>query len=177
MQGLPENLHGEDRHRIREQPFGLARHWLYAIYLMQTARKGISSPQLAEALGITQKSAWFMLHRIRSSCADETLKMSGEVEMDATCIGGKETDKYSDKKQRAGRGTVGKQAVLGVRDRATGKVTALPVNSEDKACVRCELTARVKPQSRSGNDGLHGRAPRLFGHLPSVLQARTRESS
>ncbi len=82
VQGLPENLHGEDRHRVREQPpreqpFGLARHWLYAIYLMQTARKGISSPQLSEALDITQKSAWFMLHRIRTSCADETLKMVG----------------------------------------------------------------------------------------------------
>ncbi len=69
------------------------RHWLYAIYRMQTARKGISSPRLAQALGITQKSAWFMLRRIRASGVNETLKVSGEAEMDATDIGDKETER------------------------------------------------------------------------------------
>ncbi len=76
-----------------------------------------------------------MLHRIRDSCADETLRMSGEVEMDATYIGGKETDNHSDKKRRAGRGTVGKRAVLGVRDGATGKVTARSTPKTRRAFV------------------------------------------
>ncbi len=72
--------------------------------------------------------------------------------MDETCIGGKETDNHSDKKRRAGRGSVEKQAVLGVRDRATGKVKALPVNSEEMACVRSELTAGVEPGARVYTD-------------------------
>ncbi len=125
---------------FEKSPLAPARHRLYAICLMQTARKGISSPQPAEALGITQKSAWFMLNRICASCADETLRMSGEVtmdvKMDATHIGGKETDNHSDKKRRGGRGSVGKQAVPGVRNRATGKMRALPVDADDKACGR-----------------------------------------
>ena len=59
------------------------------MYLMVTARKGISSMQLSKEIGITQKSAWFVLHRLREAWNDENIKLSGIIEIDETFIGGK----------------------------------------------------------------------------------------
>ena len=100
--------------------------WLYAMYLLQTARKGISSLQLSKELGITQKATWFMLHRLREACAVEANPLSGEVEVDETYLGGKETNRHESKKLKAGRGVAGKQPVLGMRERG-GRVVAKPI--------------------------------------------------
>ena len=100
--------------------------WLYAMYLLETARKGISSLQLSKELGITQKATWFMLHRLREACSIEADKIDGVVEVDGTYIGGKESNKHASKKLHAGRGTVGKQAVMGLKQRG-GSVKAMPV--------------------------------------------------
>ena len=100
--------------------------WLYAMYILQTARKGVSSLQLSKELGITQKATWFMFHRLREACAIEADKIDGVVEVDETYIGGKETNKHASKKLRAGRGTVGKQVVMGMKHRG-GSVKAMPV--------------------------------------------------
>lgn len=62
--------------------------WLYAMYLLVTARKGISSLQLAKEIGITQKSAWFLLHRLREACGKDLRKLRGIVEIDETYVGG-----------------------------------------------------------------------------------------
>src|ERR1700726_1563773 len=84
--------------------------WVYAMYLLVTARKGISSMQLAKEIGITQKSAWFVLQRLREACGDDLGKLRGIIEIDETHIGGKEKNRHASKKQRLGRGTVGKTA-------------------------------------------------------------------
>lgn len=96
--------------------------WVYSMYLLVTARKGISSLQLAKEIGITQKSAWFVLGRLREACGGDGPdggldKLRGEVEIDECFVGGLEANKHEHKKLKAGRGSVGKVVVLGMRER------------------------------------------------------------
>jgi len=105
--------------------------WAIAFYLYSTNLKGVSSMKLHRDLGIGQKAAWFMAHRIRGMWDEDADKFAGSVEVDETYIGGKEGNKHADKKLRAGRGSVGKAAVVGVRDRTTGRVNTEVVDRTD----------------------------------------------
>lgn len=64
--------------------------WVYAMYLLVTARKGVSSMQLAKEIGVTQKTAWFVLGRLREACGGEFEKLQGTIEIDETFVAGKE---------------------------------------------------------------------------------------
>jgi transposase-like protein len=99
--------------------------------------------QLAKEIGITQKSAWFVLHRLREACGDDASKLSGLVEIDETFIGGKESNKHEAKKLKAGRGPVGKTTVLGMRERG-GKTLAMIIESPSMMEIQGAIFARVK---------------------------------
>jgi transposase-like protein len=131
------------------------------MYLLVTARKGISSMQIAKEIGVQQKSAWFMLHRLREACGGELEKLQGVVEVDEAFFGGKEANKHEHKKLNAGRGAVGKVAVVGLRERG-GRVIAHPVANTDKEALQgailehVEIGSQLMTDEASGYSGIGG---------------------
>ena len=108
------------------------RKWAIAIYLEITSLKSVSSMKLHRDIGVRQSTAWFMLHRLREAWNISTPMFAGPVEADETYIGGKRKNmSKSKRKALKGRGSVGKAAVVGTKDRASNNVVARHVESTD----------------------------------------------
>jgi hypothetical protein len=156
--------------------------WLYAMYLLVTARKGISSLQLAKEIGVTQKTAWFLLHRLREACGGRNLrKLRGIIEIDETFVGGLEGNKHANKKLHAGRGPVGKTAVLGMKERGgrmqarlSGQMTFDEIHGDIHANI--EAGSQIYTDDSPIFDGLDGLFFRHDSHQPQHRGIRARRS-
>ena len=137
--------------------------WAFAIYLCATSLKGVSSMKLHRNLRITQKSAWFLAHRIREAFKAEGDMFSGPAEIDETDVGGKRRNMPKAKHEGlTGRGAVGKIAIAGAKDRATKRVSASVVPATDGRTLqgfvrkRAELRAKVYTDDTRAYRGMAG---------------------
>ena len=111
--------------------------WATAIYLVTTSLKGVSSMKLHRDLNITQKTAWHLCHRIRKAFElnAPSVRMGGPVEVDEAAFGGREGNKHANRKLNAGRGTVGKSIVAGIKSRETNEIRARVVPDTTRATL------------------------------------------
>ena len=143
--------------------------WFMAIWLITSHKKGISSHQLAKDIKITQKTAWFMLHRIRKCYGIENNHvLDNEVEADETFIGGAEKNKHANKKTEGtqGRSTKTKTPIVGMVERK-GKLVAKKVDSTSSKHLTPELINSVKEAATLYTDewlGYKG-IDKLYNHL------------
>ena len=123
------------------------QEWAIAIYLVATSLKSVSSMKLHRDLKIRQSSAWYLAQRIREGFVDGTELMAGPVEADEVYIGGLEKNKHESKELKAGRGGVGKSAVVGVKDRGTKQVRAKVVEKTDAETLQGFVRENADPEA------------------------------
>ena len=138
---------------FEDSPLGLDK-WFTAIWLITNCKNGVSSLELHRAIGITQKSAWFMLHRIRLAMQSGSIeKVSGTVEADETFIGGLAKNMHKDKKKKKITGTGGadKEIVMGVLSRGSGKNPSRVIKAKRIVDTTSEtLHAEIKKAVETG---------------------------
>lgn len=165
---------------FEDSPLGLDK-WLAALWLLVNAKNGISSCEIARAIGITQKSAWFMAHRLRFALHEGSFsKLSGDVEVDETFIGGKARNMHVAQRRRRITGTGGKDktAVLGMLER-DGKVRTQVIENRKKKTLQAEVHKHVEAGSALytdellSYDGLAGRyAHQVIDHAVKYVDGK-----
>jgi len=133
--------------------------WFVAIWLLTSHKKGISSIQLGKDIGVTQKTAWFMNHRIRKAMESKSFAapLNGEVEADETYIGGKNKNRHNSKKVKnsQGRSTKDKTAVIGLVER-NGNVTAMKVDNVKAKTIKKFVEENVSDEATLYTDEFRG---------------------
>jgi transposase-like protein len=140
---------------FEDSPIGMDK-WMMAAWMISNCKNGISSCELARDLGITQKSAWFLSHRIRFAMQSGSFnKLSGECEADETFIGGKARNMHIGKRKRriTGTGSSGKIAVMGIMERG-GKVRTTILTNRKKHAIQTEVKKHVEAGSALYTDAL-----------------------
>jgi transposase-like protein len=141
---------------LEDSPIGLEK-WLPAFWLLSNSKNGISSYELSRSLGVTQKSAWFMLQRIRLAMQEgfDGGKLKGQVEVDETFIGGKARNMHIAKRRKTitGRGATGKTVVMGMLERG-GKIKAHVIAERDKKTLHGKIADHVEVGSHVMTDEL-----------------------
>ncbi len=142
--------------------------WIYVIYSVMTARKGVSAMQLSKELGCQYRTAWHMLHRVREACGRGDFILKDVVEVDETYIGGKRANMSNSKRKAlagTGRGAAGKVAVAGLRERG-GKVKATVVERTDSDTLVELVERNVVPGTTVYTDdaGAYGGLKRRYHH-------------
>jgi len=145
---------------MEDSPIKLDK-WLAAIWMIANDKNGISSYEIHRGLGITQKSAWFLLHRIRLAMQTGTFqKLSGTVEADETFIGGKSGNMHKSKREERihGTGAMDKTAVMGTLQRTTtervSQVKATVVPNVRREAIHAEVRKNVEPGAHLYTDSL-----------------------
>jgi transposase-like protein len=140
---------------FEDSPIGLDK-WLPTVWLLVNCKNGISSYEVARDLAVTQKTAWFMLHRIRKAMQTGTFeKVRGEVEADESFIGGLARNMHLDKKAKiTGTGGAGKEIVMGLLERETGKVRLKHVVNRRAHTLQNEIRENVEVGSEIFTDAL-----------------------
>lgn len=129
------------------------RKWMMAIWLITSHKKGIASTALAKDLGVTQKTAWFMLHRLRHAARTQSFNkpLDGEVEIDETYVGGKAANRHKGDPKRKNGGFAGKAAVIGALERG-GNVVATVITSTNTATLDGFAHAVIAPGAKVSTD-------------------------
>lgn len=152
--------------------------WIYAMYLLVTARKGISSMQLAKEIGVTQKTAWFMLGRLREACGDKLDKLRGIVEVDETRVGGLSKNMHSTVRERRKAGADrldNKAIVLGMRERG-GRTKGVVIDKVDAATLEDQILKNVESGAVIHSDEWSGYGGlRFMGYWHETVHHRSGE--